>query len=276
MTQPTTPPPSASDIRRRARGILDGARGQRLTLAVAVTVVLTASVGTFILGEAAYTVACLCMGESLWADVIAYGVMGVLGLFGVLPLLLGAYRLACLAYPPRNNVTKLPVTTKAPEIADLFYPFTSLRAYGRTFSLALGLLGWITVILVIPLVGHRATAYLYAYLVEEAILMASWRLPLTIMTGLMWLSLGLLMLLLSGYRAGFAYLVFVHEPLSVGEIRRYFKGFRRTLSRPLVLRVSLLGWVAVSIAAVLVPFVAHTIPYGMCCSAVYGAELQRK
>jgi hypothetical protein len=99
---------------------------------------------------------------------------------------------------------------------------------------------------------------------------------LAVMIPLAGLLLGLLALLLSGRRAGFAYLAFIHAPLSLGEVNRYFKGFRRGILAPLALRLSLLGWVALSVVAVLVPFVLHTIPYALCCSAVYGAGMTRK
>lgn len=279
MTQPMMTEPTAADMRRRAGGVLDDGRGIRLTLVLAVVVVLTATVGAYILGEAVYGLGFLLLGESVWADVAAYAVMGALGLFGVLPLMMGAYRLACLSYPPRRGDETLPVvasSTVAPALADLFYPFTSLRAYGRTFALVLGFLGWLTLAVAVPAVGFRALSLLLTYAVEEGMLEAALRGPLTLLGGILCLAFGILMLFLSGYRAGFSYLAFVHEPLSLGEVSRYFKGFRRSFIRPFVLRVSLLGWVAVSILAVLVPFVAHTIPYGMCCGAVYGAELRRK
>ena len=276
MTQPMKAAPSASDIRRCARGMLDGGRGQRLTLVLAVITVLTAGVGAYMLGAATYAVGYLIAGDSLWADVAAYAVMGMLGLFGVLPLMMGAYRLACLAYPPRENGVELPRVTAAPTLGEVLHPFTSWRAYGRSMAVGLEHLGWFTLMAVIPVVGDRVLTLVLDYLTEAGYLMEEWFEPLVALGGLGFLVFGLLMFFLSGYRAGFAYLAFVHDPLPLGEVNRYFKGFRRSFIRPFVLRVSLLGWVAVSILAVLVPFVAHTIPYGMCCSAVYGGELERK
>ena len=267
---------SAAEIRRKARDVLDGGRGHRLTLILATVVVLTAAVGAFILGEAVYAVGYLIFGDHLWVDVAAYCVMGLLAIFGVLPLAMGAYRLACLACPPKPCGVDLPVATAKPVLAEVFYPFTSRRAYGRSMLPGLELLGWGVLMAVIPIVGYRGLAALYDYLAAEGYLLVEWRDPLTMLTGVGLLLFGLLVLFLSGYRAGFAYLVFVHDPLPLGEVNRYFKGFRRSLVRPLCLRLSLAGWVAVSILAILVPFVAHTIPYGMCCSAVYGAELRRK
>lgn len=277
-TIPSQVPPSEASafcLRRRARGLLDGG-GRRLTLIFAVVVVLTAAVGAFILGEAAYALGFLIIGDSLWVDVVAYAVMGLSGLFGLLPLTVGAYRLACLAAPPRHGSPNLPVTVKEPQAADLLYPFTSLRAYLRALAVGLELLGWFTLMAVIPAVTARVLTVVFDYLAEAGSLLPQWQSPLTLLSGLACVLFGLLMLFLSGYRAGFAYLAMIHDPLPLGEVNRYFKGFRRSFLRPFLLRVSLAGWVAVSILAVLIPFVAHTIPYGMCCSAAYGAELQRK
>ena len=154
---------SASEIRRRARGILDDGRGLRLTLALAVVVVTTAAVGAFLLGEAVYAVGDLIFGDSLWVDVAAHGVMLLLGLFGVLPLTMGTYRLACLAYPPKHREVELPVVEAQPELAEMLQPFTSWRAYLRSLAVGLELAGWVTLIAVIPLVGETKRTSSSAY-----------------------------------------------------------------------------------------------------------------
>lgn len=276
MTQTVKATPSASDIRHSARGVLDGEGGQRLTLVLAVIAVLTAGVSAYALGSATYAVGFLLAGDSLWLNLAAYGVVGLLGILGVLPLMMGAYRLACLAYPPRDNGVVLPRTAVSPSMGELLYPFTTLRAYGRSLALGLELLGWCILVAVIPTAGEWGLTVVLDYLTVAGYMPEVWFEPLVSLGGLGFSSFGLLMLFLSGYRAGFAYLAFVHDPLPLGEVNRYFKGFRRSFFRPLALRLSLLGWVVLSILAVLVPFVAHTIPYGMCCSAVYGGELERK
>jgi hypothetical protein len=93
---------------------------------------------------------------------------------------------------------------------------------------------------------------------------------------LLCLALSFLVLFLSGRRMGFGYFVFVHESLPLGEVNRYYRGFVRPLIPALCLRVSLAGWVALSAVAVFVPFVFHTVPYGLCCSAAYGRLLKRQ
>jgi hypothetical protein len=84
------------------------------------------------------------------------------------------------------------------------------------------------------------------------------------------------MLFLSGRRAGFSYLALIHEELPLGEVNRYFKGFDRSFTRPFALRLSMTGWMLLSVAAVLIPFVLHTVPWSLCMGAVYGAELERR
>jgi hypothetical protein len=185
---------------------------------------------------------------------------------------------------------------ESPELWGLFQPFTSLRAYGRALAVGLEWLGWGLAVFGIPALCFRISSLLQSAsdAVSDAVSDAAGGtvsgavLPflegldpaaagiLAVMIPLAGLLLGLLALLLSGRRAGFAYLAFIHAPLSLGEVNRYFKGFRRGILAPLALRLSLLGWVALSVVAVLVPFVLHTIPYALCCSAVYGAKMTRK
>ena len=72
---------------------------------------------------------------------------------------------------------------------------------------------------------------------------------------------------------GYGYFVFSREDKSLREINRTFRKRPRGLVKPLLLRLSLLGWIAVSILGVLIPFVVHTIPYALCLSAAYGQEM---
>ena len=284
MMQRKTTALSAAEIRRRGRAILDGGGGQRLTLILAVITGLAAAVGVFVLGEMVYISGYLIFGSQLWLTVAYYAVMGVAGVFGLLPLLVGIYRPACLAYPPRDNGVILPSLTHSPEktsgqfpaLTEIFHPFTSWRAYGRSLAVGLEILGWFAGMIAIPVAGYRYLTILWDYLTAAGYLPEGFQGLLTSLTMLGCISFGVLALFLSGYRAGFAYLAIVHEDLPLGEVNRYFGGFRRSFVRPFALRLSFAGWVAVSIVGILVPFVAHTIPYLLCCGAVYGAELERK
>jgi hypothetical protein len=293
-----------------------------MTLILSVVILLTASVGTLLLSSGLYGALTLAGVSVGLADGIAYALMGVLAVFGLLPLVAGCYRLTCLearraclearrscltarqGCPSAGEAPNLLAVDESPELWGLFQPFTSLRAYGRALAVGLEWLGWGLAVFGIPALCFRISSLLRSVsdavsdvasdavsdavsdaaggTVSEAVLPFLDGLDpaaagiLAVMIPLAGLLLGLLALLLSGRRAGFAYLAFIHAPLSLGEVNRYFKGFRRGILAPLALRLSLLGWVALSVVAVLVPFVLHTIPYALCCSAVYGAGMTRK
>lgn len=280
----------ATSTRRTARRLLDDrlpgretadGHGVRLTLVLAVVILLTAAVSTYALGTGLYSILVLLSVDSLWADLAAYALMGFLGIFVLLPLAAGTYRLACLAAWPaarpdasQQSGPSLPSVEESPELYGIFHPFTSLRAYGRSLCVGLEWLLWGVLIVGVPAIGYRLPALLSVYLPEWGLspVAIGW---LTTLAPIACTVFGIAMLVLSGLRAGYAYFVFIHAPLTLGEINRYFRGFRRSLLRPLALRVSLLGWVAVSILAILVPFVLHTVPYALCCSTAYAAALKR-
>ena len=94
--------------------------------------------------------------------------------------------------------------------------------------------------------------------------------------GLAGVGIGILLFFLSGKRAGFGYYVFLHESWSMGDVKRYYRGLRRPLGRVFALRLSLTGWVALSVVGCLIPFLVHTIPYGLCLFACYAATLERR
>ena len=264
----------ARDTRHRARRLLEG---NLLTLVLALVVLLTMAVGVYMVSVGLYAVGYLAMGEALWLDIATYGLMGLLGVLLVLPSAVAVWRLACLftvqagLYTPSAD---LPIASARPTPEQLFYPFTSLRAYGRTLAVGLETLGWTVLTVGIPAMGYRALALTFADLANRGLHTTL----CTLLTGvslLLCIAFGVLMLFLSGRRAGFGFFVFAHEVLPLAEVRRYFKGFRRGFARPFILRISLTGWIVLSVVAILVPFVIHTAPYALCCSAIYATELER-
>ena len=280
-----TPGAHAASLRHTARRLLDGGKGIRLTLVLGVVVLLTLSVGLYLLADGVFMAGYLLFGWSKWLDVVAYAMVGVSGILVALPLAVSVYRLACLACLADRRAyalpagaplpVELPTTTDTPALAGLFHPFTSLRAYGRALALGLEYLGWTVLVVILPVVGYRGLAALLDYLPSRGMSPAVCDL-LTMVSPVGCLLFGAGMFLLSGLRAGFGYLALVHDDLPLGEVNRYFRGFRRGVIRPLVLRLSLAGWVILSVVAILVPFVLHTIPYALCCAAAYGAELERR
>ncbi len=269
----------AAGVRHRARRVLDGegAKGNRLTLILATVVLLTAAMGVYLISVGLYMVGYLALGAKPWLDIAAYALMGVLALTVVLPLAAAVFRLACLmtcrmAAGTFGFPEGLTATSVATELALIVYPFTSRRAYGRCMAVGLETLGWTLLWAGLPAAGFGVLASLFDRMAESGVSAGL----CDLMTGLSLLlcvGLGVLFLFLSGWRAGFGYFVFAHEDMTLGEVNRRFKGCRRSFARPFILRLSLTGWVALSIVAVLVPFVLHTVPYGLCCGAVYGGML---
>lgn len=269
----------AEHIRSRARRILDGhgTKGNRMTLILAVVILLTVGVGSYLIAVGLYMVGYLLFGAVLWLDVVAYALMGVVGLLIVLPLAASVFRLACLAVLRADESASedaLPAVADQPELIQLFHPFTSRAAYLRCMAVGLETLVWTLLAVGLPLSGFHALAAWFNHLAHSGV--AGWLCTLmTVAVVPLCLAFGILMLFLSGRRAGFSYLAMVHAELPLSEVNRYFKTLRRGFVRPFVLRMSLTGWVVLSIVTVLVPFVLHTIPYGLCCGAMYGRELKR-
>lgn len=270
----------AANTRRKARRVLDDRAGwgNRMTLILATVVLLVMAVGVYLTSVALYMAGYLYFGDALWLDLATYALMGVLGILLVLPLGVGLWRLACLmtlhaqAIPLSQD---LPVTKDRPTLDQLFYPLASVRSYGRALAVGLESLGWFLLYAGVPAVGFGVLRQIFYTMSVRGVHMTLCNL-LTLASLVLCAAVGLVLFFLSGRRAGFGYFVFIHDDLALKEINRYFRGFRRSFARPFVLRVSLVGWMALSVVGVLIPFVVHTIPYALCCSAVYAAELERK
>jgi len=254
-------------IRSAARRILDGdSRGARMTLILALIVTLVAAVGIYTVSLGLYSLGYLLFGEAAWLDVAANGIMILLGIAVGLPLVASLFRMACLA-------AVVPAAkTAAPALPEILYPFTSVRAYGRCMAVGLETLGWCALWLGIPAVTYSKLAAVFAHMAIRGYHTTLCNL-LTVAAFLVCLAIGALMLFLSGRRMGYGYFVFSREDKSLREINRAFRKRPRGLVKPLLLRLSLLGWIAVSILGVLIPFVVHTIPYALCLSAAYGQEM---
>ncbi len=263
-------------LRRGARLVLDGhstGSSHRLTLTLSLLLVLTAGVALYAAVSGLYMAGLLLFGDTVWLEAAADSLIILLLLGLVMPLATSVWRLACLmAAPDGDTVDGLPVSVPVASLSELFYPFTSFRAYGRTMAVAMEGLAWTVLTVGLPVVLFRV---LYAFVIpmtdaegaQNGLLMAA--------SVLACLGLAVSFFSLSGLRAGFGYYVFVHETMTLGDANRYFMGFRRSMLAVLWLRVSLAGWYALSVVAILVPFVFHTLPYTFCCTAVYSRHLSR-
>lgn len=266
---------TAKEIKGLARAVLGGHSGgmsHRLTLTLSVVTVLTVSMALFLATECLAMAGHLVWGEAAWIDAVTNTLLAALGLSLALPLAVSIRRLTCLMAAPDGEVIRgMAVSVPTPELIQLFYPFTSLRAYARTMAVGVEWLAFLLGGIGLPILAGR-----FAWL---SMLTAGWDawlriliLAVIVILGIGW-AFGVL--LLSGYRLGFGYFVFVHEELSLGDAHRYYCTLRRPLLPALCLRLHLLGLYALSAVAVCLPFVFHSIPFGLSCGAVYARELTR-
>ena len=272
-----TPRETALRIHGSARDALGGHSGglsHRLLLTLAVITVLTVSIALYA------AVACLAVAgayvfgeDALWVNAVANTLLAALELALALPLAVSICRLACLMAAPDGEVIRgMVVSVPTPSLTELFYPFASLRAYGRTMAVGMEGLAFLLCGVGLPLLTGRLV-----WLTLLSDVAAEW-LRALILVGMILLGLGWAfgVLLLSGCRMGFPYFVFTYEELTLGDANRCYRSYRRPLLPALCLRLRLLGLYGLSLVAICVPFVWHSIPLGLCCTAVYGRDLMPK
>lgn len=264
----------AADIHGQARGVLGGHSGgmsHRLLLTLSVITVLTAALALYAAVACLTTAGELIFGEdALWVYALSNTLLAALGLVFVLPLAVSVGRLASLMAAPDGEVIRgMAVSVPTPSLTEIFYPFTSLRAYGRTMAVGMEGLAFLLCGLGVPILAGRLV-----WLSIQTTGMAPWLHALImvgiVLAGLVW---GFGTLLLSGRRLGFGYVVFVYEELSLGDANRCFRTYKRPLLPALCLRLRLAGLYALSFVGICVPFVFHSIPLGLCCGAAYGRAL---
>ena len=266
---------TAKEIKGAARAVLGGHSGglsHRLILTLAVVTVLTVSIALYAAVSCLAVAGYLVLGEAAWIDAVANTLLAALELALVLPLAVSVRRLTCLMAAPDGEVSRgLAVSVPTPDLTGLFYPFTSLRAYARTMAVGVEWLAFLLGGIGLPVLAGR--------LAWLSMLTAGWHawLRILILVCIVILGLGWAfgVLLLSGRRLGFGYIVFVHEELSLGDAHRCFRTLRRPLRPALCLRLHLLGLYALSVVGICIPFVFHSIPFGLSCGAVYARELTR-
>ena len=266
---------TAKEIKGAARAVLGGHSGglsHRLILTLAVVTVLTVSIALYAAVSCLAMAGYLVFGEAAWIDAVANTLLAALELALVLPLAVSIRRLTCLMAAPDGEVSRgLAVSVPTPDLTGLFYPFTSLRAYARTMAVGMEWLAFLLGGIGLPVLAGR--------LAWLSMLTAGWDtwLRILILVCIVILGLGWAfgVLLLSGRRLGFGYIVFVHEELSLGDAHRCFRTLRRPLLPALCLRLHLLGLYALSVVGICLPFVFHSIPFGLSCGAVYARELTR-
>lgn len=262
-------------IRRRARAVMD-TDGNRLTLCTALLCVITLSLGLL-----ALTDCLLCVWELIgndraaWVLTLCNVLVLALAILVVLPLVTAVYRMAVLMVAQADRSECRPVTadvTVDVTAGDCLYPFTSLRAYLRTMLVGLEALIWLALCVLIP-VGAYAALDRWLMPICRAHLTPFACRAVALLGVALAVAIGFGICALSCRRAGIGYAVFSHEELSWRQINRSFRRQARPIAPVMWTRLSLTGWVLLSLVLVLVPFVIHTVPYGMLSAAVYGEEL---
>lgn len=274
--------PSLSQIRQQARDILNGHSdgiNNRLIFVLSLLIILTAAMTLYLILGGLYSGAAAILGDQPYLEPTADLLFGLCLVFVILPMLTALWRMASLMTAPDGEVRDgMTVQIPSVSVADVFYPFTSPRAYLRTMTVAMDALAW----LILPLVLLLTLLPIHAALAWAEPHLPTW---LTLGTLIMIVDglfvpfcvlVGLLTFFLSGKRAGFGYFVFIHEELTVKDIKRYLRGFKRPLWRVFALRLSLAGWMILSVVGCLLPLLIHAAPYGLLCSASYAAGLERK
>lgn len=265
-----------SQIRGKARDALGGQSmglNHRLFLTLSLIILITVAGALYAVTYCFSLAGWLIFGDAPWVNALANTLLAALLLGLVLPLAVSVGRLACLMVTPEGSaVHGMTVGVSAPSPEDLFYPFTSLRAYGRSMAVGMEALAFLACGIGIPVLAGRL-AWLSMLTAEWDPLVGALVMTGTVFLGLLW---GFGVLLLSGARLGFSYFVFVHEELSLGDVNRLYCGFRHPLLPALCLRIRLLGAYALSVMGVCIPFVFYSIPLGFCCKAIYGRDLTKR
>lgn len=263
----------AAGMRRAAWRRLDSGAGPggtpRLILTLGLICSLTMTVLPILMLDGIYLAAAMYTGSGgipPWVEYVLNGVSYALALLLGLPLLSSVYRLAVRMTLPAGEASREPVTVR-----ELFYAFSSWRAYGRCLRVGLDALFGL-VILLLPVVGG---VYLSGYL--GAILLPGAPQGIQTLVRLLGAVVGLipdtLLLLLLGWRAGYAYTVFAFPDESLAACGRRFRASGRLPAEATWLRLSYTGWFFLSLLCVCVPFLFHTIPGAMMASAAYGRRL---
>ncbi len=269
-------------MRRQARNLLDTpADGHtarrsdgRMVLLGALVLIVAMTMGLYIVLSGLYMAGEMTFGAVVWLSPACDALYLLLLLVLVLPLVGATFRIAaCMTAVRLGMPDALPGTDNGnalPTVVDIFYPFTSLSAYGRTMLVVGEATGWLFLIFALPLLLFRVAELPLFLLADQAPTAYG---ILSVARPLICLLIGAGMLFLSGCRAGFGYYLFTCPSMSVRDTARYVRGLHRPILTVLCLRLSFAGWIAFSIVGLGVPFLLHVGPLGLMTSAVYARTL---
>lgn len=266
----------AVPLRRRAGAVLNTPfSDNRLTLVLALMVTIGLGLAAPMILDSLLMLADVLLllsptAQTAWVLILHGCLIGGVSVFFSLPLLCSLCRMAVLMTEAHRR-TEAGLPTEKISLGECLYPFTSFKAYGRTLYVALRGVGHL-MLAMLPSVAIMIAAFWWMPLVKSALS------PLVYV--LMWVgnvaAACLLLVLLTvalSRGAGFAYYVFACPELPLKEVRIAFKKRRPMGWLPVWTMFGYTGWVLLSLLAVFIPFLLHTLPHMLLASASYGRFL---
>lgn len=266
----------AAPLRRRAGDVLNMPYSDnRLTLALALMAVMGLGLAVPMILDSLLMMADVLLllsdtAQVAWVLILHGCLLGLFSIFFTLPLLAALCRMAVLMTEAhRKRESGQPGESIG--LGELWYPFTSAKAYGRTLCVALRGIGYGLLILS-PAVAVMTAAFWWMPLVKYDLI------PLTYV--LLWAAnigvsclITVLLAIACSRRIGYAYFAFACPELSLKEAGRLFQKSRPVFGLPLWMMLGYSGWIFLSLIAVFLPFVFHTLPHMLLAGASYGRFL---
>ncbi len=266
----------AVPLRKRAGAVLNAPfSDNRLTLVLAIMSVLGLSLAAPMILDSLLMLADLLSllsqpAQTTWVLILHGCLMGIVFVFFTLPLWGALCRMAVLM-TEAHRCAEVGKPAEKIGLGECLYPFTSWKAYGRTLYVALRGMGHL-LLAILPSAAVMIAAFWWMPMVKFALS------PLVYV--LLWVGniavsclLLVLMTVLLVRNAGLAYYVFACPTRSLKDSVRAFKNSPSTGLLPVWTMLGYTGWIMLSIVAVFIPFLLHTLPHMLLAGASYGRFL---
>ncbi len=267
----------AAPLKKRASRVLDHAASRnRLTLVLGLMCVIGLGFAIPMILDCLLVIAELLTalsdsGKVLWPVILYAAVLSAVTIFFTLPLTAALFRMAVLMTEAHER-DGLDGQRATVGLGELLYPFTSARAYGRTLYVALRGIGLFLLAILPSILLIVASVYLIPMVGDISLPLVEFFLWLIVITAACLALTGLSRLTARG--TGLGYFVFVNDEVPLKDLRRDFEQTpHRSASLPLWMLCTYLGWILLSIIAVFIPFVIHTLPHMLLSWASYGRYL---
>ncbi len=267
----------ATPLQKRAKVVLDAAgTDNRLTLILGILVAIGLGFAVPMILECLLVVSEVLSllsetKEVRWPVILCIALNLAAALGFTLPLVTALFRMAVLMTEAHRKEQQ-GETVQNVSFSEILYPFSSRSAYLRTQLVAWRWLLGMLCLLGIPVAVIAAAVWWIPLLCEglpSVVGFLLWAFNIIVALGLLTLTVFCLCRF-----AGLGYLIFRHPEISVKELRCRFKTYHRPVGLPFHLAVGHTGWTLLSLVAVCVPFVLHTIPLMLLTGASYGRYLE--